>query len=195
MLKPILFITLKYVKGIEYNLKPGQVLIYRDFVNQYNETGKKINNLIFVVIRPSPDGCGNIIDYVNNFAQAKCTSSFHATALDKLCQRADIFPPGTELYISGDHGPHFWSWDTLMWQSTIFDKHQIKVEIVGLCSYHAYNRCDAHGAMIKKAAYKASSKGAGPITSTEFRALVKGIPGAEGRGITVCIFTMIEVSY
>ena len=173
------------VKGIEYSLKPGQVLIYRDFVNQYSETGKKINNLIFVVIRPSPDGCGNIIDYVNNFAQARCTSSFHAT-LDKLCQRADLLPPGTELYISGDHGPHFWSWDTLMWQSTIFEKHKIKVEIVGLCSYHAYNRCDTHGAMIKKAAYMASTKGGGPVTSAEFRALVKNIPAAEQRGITVC---------
>ena len=123
--------ALKYVKGIEYNLQTGQVLIYRDFVNQYSETGKKINNLIFVVIRPSPDGCGNIIDYVNNFAQAKCTSSFHATALDKLCQRADLLPPGTKLYISGDHGPHFWSWDTLMWQSTILRSTKSKSRLLG----------------------------------------------------------------
>ena len=187
--------ALKYVKGIEYNLQTGQVLIYRDFVNQYSETGKKINNLIFVVIRPSPDGCGNFIDYVNNFAQAKCTSSFHATALDKLCQRADLLPPGTKLYISGDHGPHFWSWDTLMWQSTIFEKYKIKVEIVGLCSYHAYNRCDTHGAMIKKAAYRASTKGGGPVTSAEFRALVANIPAAEQRGITVCSSILMIISY
>ena len=187
--------ALKYVKGIEYNLQTGQVLIYRDFVNQYSETGKKINNLIFVVIRPSPDGCGNIIDYVNNFAQAKCTSSFHATALDKLCQRADLLPPGTKLYISGDHSPHFWSWNTLMWQSTIFEKYKIKVEIVGLCSYHAYNRCDTHGAMIKKAAYRASTKGGGPVTSAEFRALVANIPAAEQRGITVCSSILMIISY
>ena len=58
--------ALKYVKGIEYNLKENQVLLYRDFVNQYNEKGKKVNNLIFVVCKLSPDGDGNTIDYINN---------------------------------------------------------------------------------------------------------------------------------
>ena len=34
-------IARKHVKPIEDNLAPGQVLIFRDFVNQYNEDKKK----------------------------------------------------------------------------------------------------------------------------------------------------------
>jgi hypothetical protein len=177
--------ALKYVKGIEYNLRPNQVLLYRDFVNQYSYKGKKVNNLIFVVIRPNPNGEDNIIDYVNNVAESGCTSGFHATALDRLLQRGDLIPPDTELFISGDHGPHFWSWDTLMWQSTIFEKYKVKVEIVGLCSYHAYNRCDTHGANIKKAALRKSTRGGGPRTSTEFCEMINRMAAAAQRGITV----------
>ena len=105
--------ALKFVKGIEYNLQPNQVLIYRDFVNQYNEKGTKVNNLIFVVCKLSPDGDGNTIDYINNLASASCNSRFHASAFDRFFrERSDLVPPGTHLFISGDHGPHFWSWDT-----------------------------------------------------------------------------------
>jgi hypothetical protein len=177
--------ALKYVKGIEYNLRPNQVLLYRDFVNQYSYKGKKVNNLIFVVNRPNPTGGRNLIDYVNNVAEASCTSAYHATALDRLLARGDLTPPGTELFISGDHGPHFWSWDTLMWQSTIFEKYKVKVEIVGLCSYHAYNRCDTHGANIKKAAQRISTRGGGPRSSTEFTDLINNRIAAGHRGITV----------
>ena len=116
----------KYVKTIEENLMPGQVLIYRDFVNQYNEDKKKINNLVFVIIRPSPDGIGNIYDYVDCIAHTKCDAKYHSHCLDHLFQREDIFPRGTTVYISGDHGPHFWCWDTLAFQSTLFGKYGVR---------------------------------------------------------------------
>lgn len=177
----------KYVKTIEMNLIPGEVLIFRDFVNQYSELGKKVNNLVFVILRPSPDGVGNMIDYVDNFAQAKCDASFHAFALDLLFQRSDLFPRNTKVYISGDHGPHFWCWDTLAYQSTVFGKYGLKLHIVGLCSYHAYNRCDGHGAYIKKSARAEQLRGAGPTTPAEFALMVKNLPAAEARGITVCL--------
>ena len=54
-------IARKHVKRIELNLVRGEVLIYRDFVNQYNEDKKKVNDLVFVILRPSPDGIGNIM--------------------------------------------------------------------------------------------------------------------------------------
>jgi hypothetical protein len=41
----------KYVKNRETNLKPNEVLVFRDFVNQYNEKGTKVSNLVFVIIR------------------------------------------------------------------------------------------------------------------------------------------------
>ena len=170
---------------------PGQVLIYRDFVNQYNEDKKKIHNLVFVIIRPSPDGIGNIYDYVDCIAHTKCDAKYHSHCLDHLFQREDIFPRGTTVYISGDHGPHFWCWDTLAFQSTLFGKYGVKIHICGLCSYHAYNRCDAHGANIKRAARAEPLKSAGPTTSTEFAHMVNSMMAAEKRGITVCF--MINV--
>ena len=109
---------------------------------------------------------------MDNFAQAKCDSAYHATCLDFLFQREDLFPRGTTVFISGDHGPHFWCWDTLAYQSTVFGRYGLKLHIVGLCSYHAYNRCDAHGANIKKAARAEQLRGAGPTTPAEFAHLV-----------------------
>ena len=113
------------------SIKP-EVLIFRDFVNQYNEDKKKVNNLVFVILRPAADGVGNTIDYVDNFAQAKCNSAYHATCLDFLFQREDLFPRGTTVFISGDHGPHFWCWDTLAYQSTVFGKYGLKLHICWL---------------------------------------------------------------
>ena len=178
-------IARKHVKTIEDNLAPGQVLIFRDFVNQYNEDKKKINNLIFVVLRPHPSGVGNIIDYSDNIAQTKCTAQYHAYCLDFLFQRDDIFPPGTTVFISGDHGPHFWCWDTLAYQSTVFRKFGLKIHVVGLCSYHAYNRCDAHGANIKKAVRAEQLRGAGPKSPAEIAHMTNNMPAAEAKGIRV----------
>jgi hypothetical protein len=175
----------KHVKAIEDNLKPGEVLIFRDFVNQYNEDKKKINNLVFVVLRPDPNGVGNIIDYSDNIAQTKCTAQYHAYCLDFLFQRDDLFPPGTTVYISGDHGPHFWCWDTLAYQSTVFHKFGLKIHVVGLCSYHAYNRCDGHGANVKKACRAEQLRGAGPTTPAMFANMVNNMPAAEAKGIRV----------
>ena len=64
-------------------------------------------------------------------------------------------------------------------------RYKIKVEIVGLCSYHAYNRCDTHGASIKKAAHRQACKGGGPLTSTDFAAMITKMPAADVRGIEV----------
>ena len=175
----------KYVKTIESNLKEGEVLLFRDFVNQYNENKKKINNLVVVIVRPSPDGIGNIIDYVDHIGQTKCDSVYHAACMELLFQRKDLFPRGTTVYISGDHGPHFWCWDTLAYQSTVFKRFGLKLHVVGLCSYHAYNRCDAHGANIKQACRAEQLRGAGPTTPAEFVTMVKNMPAAAERGISV----------
>ena len=89
----------KYVKTRETNLKPNEVLLFRDFVSQYNEKGTKVSALVFVIILASLNGVGLAIDYVDNFATAKCDSYFHAVALDFLLQRNDIFKKGTHLII------------------------------------------------------------------------------------------------
>ena len=38
------------LKRIEENLKPGQAVVYRDFVAQYMSGGGKLSNLVFVVL-------------------------------------------------------------------------------------------------------------------------------------------------
>jgi hypothetical protein len=38
------------MKDLEKRLKPGECILYRDFVNQYNSDGKKVNNLVLVVM-------------------------------------------------------------------------------------------------------------------------------------------------
>ena len=65
-------------------------------------------------------------------------------------------------------------------------RHLDQLHIVGLCSYHAYNRCDAHGANVKKAARAEQLGGAGPTTPAEFAHMVSNLPAAEFKGITVC---------
>ena len=116
-----------------------------------------------MIIRASLDGVGLVIDYVDNFATAKWE--------------------GTHLIISGDHGPHFWCWDTLMYQSTVFKKYGVSIEVCGLCSYHAYNRCDAHGAVVKRYTRQEQLRGAGPISAADFTNMVNNLPAAANRGI------------
>jgi hypothetical protein len=78
----------------------------RSFVFCFVCAGTKISNLVFVVVRQSVDGI--VLDDVDNFARHKTNSDFHCRALDLLFQRDDIFKPGMTVYLSGDHGPHFW---------------------------------------------------------------------------------------
>ena len=89
-------------------------------------------------------------------------------------------------YSHATHGPHFWCWDTLAYQATVFGKYGLNLRIVGLCSYHAYNRCDGHGAYIKKAARAEQLRGAGPTSTSDFALMTRNLPAAEARGITVC---------
>ena len=49
------------------------------------------------------------------------------------------------LFISGDHGPHFSSIQTIYNESTFMKRYGIEVHLFFLCSYHAYNRCDSAG--------------------------------------------------
>ena len=110
------------------------------------------------------------------------------------------FSPLARPCISGDHGPHFWCWDTLAYQSTAFRKYGLKIHVVDLCSYHAYNRCDGHGALVKKACRAEQLRGAGPTTPAMFVNMVNDMPAAELNGIRVrnsdstCMFLIFVLS-
>ena len=67
----------------------------------------------------------------------------------------------------------------------MYRKFGLKIHVVGLCSYHAYNRCDAHGANIKKAVRAEQLRGAGPKSPAEIAHVVNNLPAAEAKGIRV----------
>jgi hypothetical protein len=82
--------------------------------------GDKMSNLVFVVVRQFEEG--PMYWYVDNFAhETPCDSLYHREAMKLLLKRKDIFDGVKTLWISGDHGPHFWSYETLFWQSTLWE--------------------------------------------------------------------------
>ena len=79
------------------------------------------------------------VQYVNNVGfKEKCDSAYHRDAMAHLLGATDFLEGVTDLYITGDHGPHFWSYDTVDWQSTIKDSYNVNLHVYGNCKYHGY---------------------------------------------------------
>lgn len=159
------------------DLKIGECLVYRDFVNQHNEEGKKINNFVLVVLYREVEGgpllphnISNIIEFAND---GSCDSYFVADAfifhLKKKEQGGSgLFEPFQTIIISGDHGPHFSSAETVYHESTFYERFDKKIRVLSLCSYHAFNRCDAAGAAVKSLAQKHSQQNLALISSSDY---------------------------
>ena len=62
----------------------------------------------------------------------------------------------TRVYLSGDHGPHFSSCQTMYNESCMHRLYGIDLRVFFLCSYHAYNRCDGAGVESKRITQHAS---------------------------------------
>jgi hypothetical protein len=146
------------IKTIEKNLKLGQAVVYRDFVAQYNCNGKKVVNLVFVVVWPKKSPGGVITQQVFKLSHI-CTNDTHkkqdafyvAQVFDfhfgKKGDHSDFFKTQGihEIFLSGDHGSHFSSAQTVYNESTFYEKYDLQIHCFFLCSYHAYNRCDPAG--------------------------------------------------
>ena len=138
------------VKRIEENLVPGECVLYRDFVALYNCEGNKVQNLVLVALWRMQPGEPLRVFKFSNYCDDKDTRSadayYVADVFDfyfgqgehhcKFFQVNNI----TKIYISGDHGPHFSSIQTIYNETTIYARYGIIVEAFSLCSYHAYNR-------------------------------------------------------
>jgi len=140
------------VKQAEADLKEGEVLIYRDFVNTYTPDGKMMNLVLVCMWKTKPQQTTPHIVKINNYCSHAKTSGASSWYV------ADVFEyhlkkeGGTEFFrqfnhiiLAGDHGPHFISIMTVHNQSRWFDKYGKTVYCLFLCSYHAYNRCDGAG--------------------------------------------------
>ena len=155
-------------------LQLGECLVYRDFVNQHNEEGKKINNLVLVVLyRKEKDGdllvfnLSNIVEFDNG---GSCDAYFVADVFAFHLREggSDLFNLFQTIIISGDHGPHFSSAETVFHESTFYAKYKKRIRVLNLCSYHAFNRCDAAGAAVKTLAHDKARQNLALITSSDY---------------------------
>ena len=150
----------------------GKCVMYRDFVNCYNEKGEKVKNLIFTKITRGENG-ELVVQKINNFCTDKnagCNAFFVADVMDfHLTSKSDggsgFFDDIKEIVQSGDHGPHFACNETIFHESQLFAKYGKKLRNKFLCSYHAYNRCDGAGVNVKKEAELAARDDRGPLSA------------------------------
>jgi len=172
-----------YMFELEQSLQKGECIVYRDFVNQYSDEGH-VSNLVFVIL--SRDNTTGLLKVrkVHNFCTnplfSSCDTDYVATVFDwHLSGKSHEFANFTKIYISGDHGPHFAAAPTMYRESMFKNKYDKHVELVFLCSYHAFNRCDRAGLESKLLAQAQQLLNSGPITAQQFAALINASHDAE----------------
>jgi hypothetical protein len=168
------------IQKIEGGLQPGQAVVYRDFVAQYNCDGVKVANLVLVVIWLAvvDNVSSKQVFKLNHFCSAKKERSqdayYVAAVFDfhfgKGGKHSAFFKnQGIHtIFLSGDHGSHFSSIQTIYNESCFFEKYGIEVHLFFLCSYHAFNRCDAAGCEGKTLNKKLAEDRKGLRTGSEF---------------------------
>jgi len=133
-------------RALQFN--DGACVLFRDFVNLYNEQGGHVKNLVLVLITRGEDG-ELLVRKINNFCSDKetsgCDAFYMADVLEfHLKSKADggsgMFDDITFITQSGDHGPHFACNSTVYNETRVFTKYGKRLHNLSLCSYHAYNR-------------------------------------------------------
>ena len=165
-------------RALRYN--DEACVLYRDFVNQYNELGGHVKNLIFVKITRGEDG-ELVVHKINNFCSDKdsagCDAFYMADVMDfhfktKEAGGSGMFDGITSITLGGDHGPHFACNETVFNETRVWDLYGKKLHDLFLCSYHAYNRCDGAGVNVKQSAQAASRDARGPHTAADYSRLM-----------------------
>jgi hypothetical protein len=145
-----------YVNATVANLKPGECMVFRDFVNTYAADGAKIGNLQLVVLYRLEEGGLVRQMKVSNFSRKPQTDWFFVRDVmdfhlkGKANGGSGLFDAFHTMWISGDHGSHFSAKQNIHFESSIFQLYSKVVFLLFLCSYHCYNRCDAAGVYAKK---------------------------------------------
>ena len=157
----------------------GKYVLYRDFVNCYNEAGQKCKNLVLVKVTRGENG-ELVAEKLHNFSTDKrsgCDAYFVADVFEHHLKPRSKGGSGCledikHITLSGDHGPHFSNIQTLWNESTFFSKYGKTVHLKFLCSYHAYNRCDGAGVCVKKEAEHAARNNCGPLSAEQYTTLM-----------------------
>ena len=169
-------------KTIE-GLKVGECVIFRDFVNMYidaNHQGTNKNLQLVLLWREEEGGVIKELKISNICTDREtqsCNSHYVADVFEYLLHHPDEHHWGFlrkfhKIFICGDHGPHFSSKETMYNESTFQEKYGIEVETVFLCSYHAFNRCDAAGVELKRLIVSAAKLRLSYVTSVDFALLM-----------------------
>jgi hypothetical protein len=170
-----------FIKDLERNLKPGECVLYRDFVNQYNANQAKVANLQLVILSRDKIGAPLTVQKISNFCSDKDSAScdsffvadvmaFHLTPKGK--HSSGLLSGFSKIYQCGDHGPHFVSRQTVLNESRFHELYGIELENHFLCSYHTYNRCDGAGVESKRLAVQAMKARGGPVEGREYADLI-----------------------
>ena len=146
----------KKVQEIQHRLKPNECLVFRDVVNSYNQRGKKVLNMILVLLYVLKEGqdppCVTVVHNVSDYELDQNNKTDRFYAMDVLDfhlnpeRGSKLFERFTLINISGDHGSHFSARETIYFESRVWERYGKTIREVSLASYHCYNRCDAAGA-------------------------------------------------
>ena len=165
------------VEALERDLPVGEAVLYRDFVNQYTSSGKKMGNLQLVILFRKAEGMPltqiKVYNYSGGDSGVTCDPYFVHDVMDFHMKPVEQGGSGilrnfTLIHVSGDHGSHFSATKTVYNESRMFERYGLKVHIISLCSYHCYNRCDAAGLVGKNLAASAAKEGKELRTSQDY---------------------------
>jgi hypothetical protein len=151
------------------------VIIIRDFVNQYMWDGAKMSNLVLVARWREVVGGPLLTMKFNNLCthqdSRKTDAYFVADVFDfhfsSSRPESNFFESFKRVYVVGDHGPHFTSIQTVFNESRMYEHYDKEFFIYSLCSYHAYNRCDGAGVETKRVATHLIKARKGPTSAGE----------------------------
>ena len=178
----------KRVHEIQRNLKPGECLCFRDFVNNYNARGKKIMNLVLVVLYVEVEGqdppCVSVVHNLSDHEIDKNNKTDRFYAMDVLQFHLDqengskLFNRFHTIWISGDHGSHFSARETIYFEAMAWERYGKTLREINLASYHCYNRCDGSGAAVVALAKDQAKEGADLVGARQYVDCIRNF-GAE----------------
>ena len=143
------------VKKLEEDLKPGEAIVVRDYVNHHDHSGKHVKCLHWVLMWRNEGSTRlehlKLRHYCSEKNSMMTDAYYTADVMDfhfkpKGPKNPGLFDQFEKVYFVGDHGPHFACADTVYNESRSFDVYGKHVVLMFFTSYHAFGRADGAGA-------------------------------------------------
>lgn len=119
-------------------------LVWRDFVNSYNDAGTKVINLVLVKVHRNQAGrLENTTQhtFTRGAGAGEDTGSTdgatYRAIMECALQRGGFLHGNQEIMLAGDHGPHFSALETCIYESSLQARTGVRIQCRFLCSYHA----------------------------------------------------------